>query len=184
MGQKPIEGSNPFLSAILFCQAIDIALVFTETIVVAERQGERGDLPADAFQKSVDVAGLQLGLVAGFVGRVLGGDAGDALADMALHAGDAAAGDDGGRAQGGGVGAKGQGLDDVDAVAQAAHQHDFDGLAAADLGQRPLRLADGGQGGNADIFHHLRPAGAGGTLHAVELDEIEAVPGRRRRCVI
>ena len=99
MGQKPIEGSNPFLSAILFCQAIDMASVFTETIVVAERQGERGDLPANAFQKSVDVAGL--GLVAGFVGRVLGGDAGGALADMALHTGDAAAGDDGGRVQSG-----------------------------------------------------------------------------------
>jgi len=71
-----------------------------------------------------------------------------------------------------------------DALPRFAGAGDDGACSGAAAGRLAGCIADGGQGGNADIFHHLRPAGAGGTLHAVELDEIEAVPGRRRRCVI
>ena len=44
--------------------------------------------------------------------------------------------------------------------------------------QRVQRLDDGGDGGNADVFHDLGAAGPGRALHAVELDEVEAVLDR------
>ena len=140
--------------------------------------GERRDLPAHAFQIAVDVARLDLGLVAFLMLGILGRDAGDAVADMALHAGNAAAGDDRRGAQGDGVGAQAQRLDRIDAVADAAHQHDLDGVAAADLVEGVERLDDRREGRNADIFHDLGAARPGRALHAVELDEIEAVLDR------
>src|SRR3972149_903815 len=63
-------------------------------VVVAQRLGERRDLEAHALEETVDVLGFDRRVVAFLVLGVLGGDAGHALAHMALHAGDAAAGDD------------------------------------------------------------------------------------------
>ena len=62
---------------------------------VPEGAGERRNLPAHAFEESMDVVRLGLRVVALLVLGVLGREAGHALPDVALHAGDAPARDDG-----------------------------------------------------------------------------------------
>ena len=94
---------------------------------------------------------------------------------MALHAGDAAAGDDHRRAHGHRIGAKAQALYRVDPVADSAHEHELHLAQAVDLTERLDRLGDGGERGHAHVLHHLGAARAGGALHPVELDEVEAV---------
>ena len=81
----------------------------------------------------MDVVRLRLRVVALLVLGVLGRDAGHALPDVALHAGDAPARDDGRGAECHRVRPEAQRLDRVDPVPDPAHQHELDVLAAPDL---------------------------------------------------
>ena len=109
---------------------------------------------------------------------VLGRDAGHALPDVALHARDAPARDDGRGAECHRVRPQAQRLDRVDTVPNPAHQHQLDVLAAPDLLQRVDRLDDGGKRRHPDVVDHLGAARVNRALHPVELDEIEAVLDR------
>jgi len=144
-------------------------------VLVPQPLGDGGDLPADALQESVDVFCFHIGFVALFVLRVLGRDAGNALAHVALHAGDAAPGNEHRAAEGSRIGTQAQGFDRVDAVAQPAHEYDLDVVAAADVIERIQGFHDCREGWNTDEVDDLAAAGAGGALHAVQLDEIETV---------
>ena len=126
----------------------------------------------------MDVVRLGLRVVALLVLGVLGRDAGHALPDVALHAGDAPARDDGRGAECHRVRPEAQRLDRVDPVPDPAHQHDLDVLAAPDLLERVDRFDDGGKRRHPDVVDHLGAARAGRALHPVELDEVEAVLDR------
>ena len=126
----------------------------------------------------MDVVRLRLRVVALLVLGVLGRDAGHALPDVALHAGDAPARDDGRGAECHRVRPQAQRLDRVDSVPDPAHQHDLDVLAAPDLLERVDRFDDGGKRRYPDVVDHLGAARAGRALHPVELDEVEAVLDR------
>ena len=106
---------------------------------------------------------------------VLGRNPRHALPQVALHAGDAAAGDDHRRPHRHRIGAEAEPLHRVDPVPDAAHEHELHLAEAVDLPQRLDRLGDGGKRGNPYVLHHLRATRAGGALHPVELDEVEAV---------
>ena len=119
----------------------------------------------------MDVVRLRLRVVALLVLGVLGRDAGHALPDVALHAGDAPARDDGRGAECHRVRPEAQRLDRVDSVPDPAHQHDLDVLVAPDLLERVDRFDDGGKRRYPDVVDHLGAARAGRALHPVELDE-------------
>ena len=126
----------------------------------------------------MDVVRLRLRVVALLVLGVLGRDAGHALPDVALHAGDAPTRDDGQGAECHRVRPEAQRLDRVDPVPDPAHQHDLDVLAAPDLLERVDRFDDVGKRRYPDVVDHLGAARAGRALHPVELDEVEAVLDR------
>ena len=128
---------------------------------------DRRQLPAHRLEEAVDVPGLDVDVVALLVLRVLGGDPDDALADVALEAGDTAAGDDRGGAHRDAVGAECDRLGGVDAVLDAAHQHDRH-ARRLDLLESVESLHDRRQGRDADVLEHLVAGGA------------RSSPGRRR----
>src|SRR5210317_2024459 len=64
-------------------------------VFITQCLGDRGDLPAQRLEVTMDVLRLQVDVVTRLVFRILGRDTDRAGADVALHAGDTTAGDNG-----------------------------------------------------------------------------------------
>ena len=94
---------------------------------------------------------------------------------MALQTRDAAARDDRAGADRDRMRTERERLDGIDAILDAAHQHDRHFATRADLIERVHRLLNRGQRWDTDELKHLVAGGAGRALHAVELDEVEAI---------
>ena len=121
---------------------------------------------------------------------VLGGDADGAAAGVAVVAGIrggadlvvvfdidrlvAIEGDQERRAEVAGVGAEGEGLGAVGAVAQAAGDDELHLAVKADIFEGGPGLADGGQGRDAGVLLEQLGRGAGSPFHAVDHDHVGA----------
>ena len=87
--------------------------------------GDGGHLPAHTFQIAVNVLCLFLCVVTGLMHGVLRGNAHNTGAHMSLHARDTATGDDGTGTNGNSVCTQRDSLGRIDAVFDAAHEHDL-----------------------------------------------------------
>ena len=105
------------------CQRHQVLPAYLMHIIVTQRPGNSRHLPAHGLEKTVDITGLSINIIAALMHRILRRDTHRTGADMTLHTGDTAAGNNRCSANRYAVRTQRKHFNRIDPVLDATHQN-------------------------------------------------------------